>query len=47
MTSGRLQNKVARVTGAGSVDPGWGNGRAVTVRFAQEGARVFALARDE
>lgn len=40
---GRLQGKVAIVTGAGCVGPGWGNGRAITVRFAQEGARVFAI----
>lgn len=44
--SGRLQGKVALVTGAGSVGPGWGNGRAIAVRFAQEGARVFALDRE-
>ncbi|MBU0589697.1 MAG: SDR family oxidoreductase [Gammaproteobacteria bacterium] len=44
--SGRLQGKVALVTGAGSVGPGWGNGRAIAVRFAQEGARVFAVDRD-
>jgi NAD(P)-dependent dehydrogenase (short-subunit alcohol dehydrogenase family) len=34
---------VAIVTGAGCVGPGWGNGRAVAVRFAEEGARVFAV----
>jgi len=34
------------VTGAGSVGPGWGNGRAIAYRFAQEGARVFAVDRD-
>lgn len=44
--TGRLQGKVAIVTGAGCVGPGWGNGRAITVRFAQEGARVFAVDRD-
>lgn len=44
--SGRLQDKVALVTGAGSVGPGWGNGRAIAVRFAQEGARVFAVDRE-
>jgi len=42
----RLKDKVAIVTGAGSVGPGWGNGRATTVRFAQEGAKVFAVDRD-
>jgi NAD(P)-dependent dehydrogenase (short-subunit alcohol dehydrogenase family) len=39
----RLDNKVAIVGGAGSVGPGWGNGRAIAVRFAEEGARVFAV----
>ncbi len=37
----RLQDKVALIMGAGSVGPGWGNGRAMAVRFAQEGAKVF------
>jgi NAD(P)-dependent dehydrogenase (short-subunit alcohol dehydrogenase family) len=40
--SGRLQGKVAIVSGAGCVGPGWGNGRAMAVIFAQEGAKVFA-----
>jgi len=44
--TGRLQGKIAIVTGAGSVGPGWGNGRAIAYRFAQEGARVFAVDRD-
>jgi len=44
--NGRLQNKVAIVIGAGSVGPGWGNGRAMAFRFAQEGARVWAVDRD-
>ena len=39
----RLTNKVAIITGAGCVGPGWGNGRATAVRFAQEGAKVFAV----
>jgi len=39
---GRLQGKVAIVSGAGCVGPGWGNGRAMAVIFAQEGARVLA-----
>src|SRR4030043_1712989 len=38
----RLKNKVAIVTGAGSVGPGWGNGKATAVLFAREGAKVFA-----
>jgi NAD(P)-dependent dehydrogenase (short-subunit alcohol dehydrogenase family) len=41
--AGRLEGKIAIVTGAGCVGPGWGNGRAVAVRFAQEGARIFAV----
>jgi NAD(P)-dependent dehydrogenase (short-subunit alcohol dehydrogenase family) len=44
--SKRLDGKVALITGAGSVGPGWGNGRAIAVRFAEEGAKVFALDRD-
>ncbi|HEU4662343.1 MAG TPA: SDR family NAD(P)-dependent oxidoreductase [Pseudolabrys sp.] len=44
--SGRLAGKIAIVTGAGSVGPGWGNGRATAVRFAEEGAKVFAVDRD-
>ena len=40
--AGRLEGKIAFITGAGSVGPGWGNGRATAIRFAQEGAKVFA-----
>lgn len=40
---GRLDGKVVIVVGAGCVGPGWGNGRAVAVRFAEEGAKVFAV----
>lgn len=47
MMSGRLEGKVAIVTGAGSVGPGWGNGRATAVRFAREGAKVFAVDLNE
>ncbi len=39
----RLAGKIALVAGAGSVGPGWGNGKAVAVLFAREGASVFAL----
>lgn len=39
--TGRLANKVALIMGAGSVGSGWGNGRAMAVRFAEEGATVF------
>ena len=38
----RLENKVALITGAGSVGPGWGNGKATAVTFAREGASIFA-----
>lgn len=41
----RLAGKVVIVTGAGCVGPGWGNGRAIAFRFAQEGAKVFAVDR--
>jgi len=41
--TGRLQDRIAIVTGAGSVGPGWGNGRATAVRFAEEGAKIFAV----
>ena len=44
--SGRLQDRIAIVTGAGCVGPGWGNGRATCVRFAEEGAKIFAVDRD-
>ena len=39
----RLKDKVAIVTGAGSVSEGWGNGKATAVLFAREGARVFGV----
>lgn len=41
--SDRLLGKVALITGAGSVGPGWGNGRSMAVCFAQDGAKVFAV----
>ena len=39
----RLEDKVAIVTGAGSIAPGIGNGRAAAVLFAREGARVLLV----
>ena len=42
---GRLDGKVSIITGAGCVGTGWGNGRAVSVLFAREGAKVFAVDR--
>ncbi len=40
--TGRLEGKIALITGAGCVGPGWGNGRATAVRFAREGTKIFA-----
>jgi NAD(P)-dependent dehydrogenase (short-subunit alcohol dehydrogenase family) len=40
---GRVAGKVALITGAGCIGPGWGNGRAAAVLFAREGAKVFAV----
>ena len=37
----RLKDKVALITGIGSIGPGWGNGKAMAVLFAREGARVY------
>lgn len=42
----RLDNKVAFVTGAGSVGEGWGNGKATAVLMARQGARVCGVDRD-
>src|SRR5215218_9587707 len=39
----RDKGKVAIVTGAGSVEPGWGNGKAAAVLYAREGAKVLAV----
>jgi NAD(P)-dependent dehydrogenase (short-subunit alcohol dehydrogenase family) len=39
----RLKGKVAIVTGAGSIGPGWGNGKATAVLYAREGAKVFTV----
>jgi NAD(P)-dependent dehydrogenase (short-subunit alcohol dehydrogenase family) len=39
--------KVAVVTGAGSVGPGWGNGKTTAVLLARQGASVFAIDIDE
>ena len=42
---GRLEGKVAIVTGAGSQTDGIGNGRAAAILFAREGARVLIVDR--
>lgn len=39
----RLKDRVALVFGAGSVGPGWGNGKASAVAYAREGAIVIAV----
>ena len=41
----RFAGKVALVTGAGCVGPGWGNGRAIAVGLAREGAMVIGVDR--
>lgn len=41
--AGRLQDKVALVMGAGSSGEGWGNGKAASVLFAREGARIACV----
>ena len=43
----RLKGKTALVVGAGSIGPGWGNGKATAVTFAREGAQVFCVDRNE
>lgn len=42
----RLTGKIAIVVGAGSVGPGWGNGKATAVTFAREGATVYCVDRN-
>jgi NAD(P)-dependent dehydrogenase (short-subunit alcohol dehydrogenase family) len=42
----RLAGRVAIVTGAGSVGEGFGTGKAISVLFAREGARVVLVDRD-
>lgn len=42
----RLQGKSALVIGAGSIGPGWGNGKACAAQFAREGASVMCFDRD-
>lgn len=40
---GRLADRIAIVVGAGSIGPGWGNGKATAVTFAREGAKVLCV----
>ena len=41
--AGRVQDKVAIVTGAGSIAAGMGNGKAASIVYAREGAKVIAV----
>ncbi len=45
--AGRLNGKVAIVTGAASRDEGIGNGKAIALLFAREGARVMLINRSK
>ena len=42
----RFDGQTILVTGAGSVGPGWGNGRAIATAFAAEGGHVVGLDRE-
>lgn len=42
----RLDGKVALVTGCGTAGEGWGNGKAITVLLARQGATVFGCDRN-
>jgi len=37
----RLDGKVALVTGCGTLGEGWGNGKAISVALARQGAHIF------
>ena len=42
----RLEGKVAIITGAGSSGPGTGTGKATSILFAREGAKVLLVDRN-
>ena len=42
----RLEGKVAIITGAGSSGPGLGTGKAASILFAREGAKVLLVDRN-
>ena len=42
----RLKGKTVMVVGAGSIGPGWGNGKATAATFARQGAQVFCADRN-
>ncbi len=44
--AGRLEGKVALVIGAGSIAPGWSNGKATAVAYGREGATVVCVDRN-
>jgi NAD(P)-dependent dehydrogenase (short-subunit alcohol dehydrogenase family) len=41
--TGRLAGRTALIIGAGSIGPGWGNGKATALTFARAGARVACV----
>ena len=43
MADGKLVGRTALVFGAGSIGPGWGNGKAAAVAYARAGASVVAI----
>ena len=43
MREGKLAGRTALVFGAGSIGPGWGNGKAAAVAYARAGAAVVAI----
>ncbi|MEM9222534.1 MAG: SDR family NAD(P)-dependent oxidoreductase [Pseudomonadota bacterium] len=45
--SGRMAGKSVIVYGAGSIGPGWGNGKAAAVLYARQGAYVLCADIDE
>lgn len=46
MSAGKLANRTCLVSGAGAAGNGIGNGRAIAIRFAREGAHVLAVDRN-
>ena len=42
----RLDGKVALVTGCGTIGDGWGNGKAIAVLLARQGAKMFGCDLD-
>jgi NAD(P)-dependent dehydrogenase (short-subunit alcohol dehydrogenase family) len=42
----KLDGKVALVTGCGTRGEGWGNGKAIAVLLARQGATIFGVDLD-